>query len=123
MRLGKPDQVQFVFLPLAQPHSRIAIRPKLSLSDVMQAGNLDRNPKNGGLNRIGQKRLIPCVRSELNPQFATGRLRVQRMRVLFDLEALTTKMRGELWEALRDNHDIGIQRIYRLDITVNRQTA
>ena len=45
------------------------------------------------------------------------------MRVLFDLEALVTKMRGELWEALRDNHDMRMQRIYRLDITVDRQTA
>jgi hypothetical protein len=105
MRLSEPDQVQFVLLAFAQPSPWIAVGPELALRDVFQTGDSHTDSQNLGLHGPGQKYLVPFVRGELNPKFA--------------FEALLLEMRGEPGTTSSDDHDLGVKRIYWLNITID----
>src|SRR5437763_734422 len=95
MSLREPDQVQLVLLALTEPSSRIAVGPELSLNDVFQAPDSHADSQDLGLPGASQERLVSFVGGELNPQLASGCEHVQRVRKVFGLEALISKMDRE----------------------------
>src|ERR1035437_8700724 len=123
VRLCEPDQIQFILLPLAQASTWISVGPELAPGDIFQASDPYPDTQDLGLNGPGQERLIPFVRGELNPEFASRGRGVQRVRMFFGSKALLPKMQGEFRKAGSDHHEIGIKGIYRLDVAIDRQTA
>src|SRR5579864_6258481 len=123
MCFGEAYQVQFVLLAFAQAPLRIAVGPKFALCDVLKGSNSRTDAQNLGLDGPSQERLISFVGGELNPKFASRRLSIQRVRIFFDFEALLPEMRGKLGETRGNDHDIGVKRIYGINVTVHGQTA
>jgi len=75
MRLGEPDEVEFIFLAFAQTAARVPVGPELALRNVWQAGDSNLASQNLGFDGSGQKELVSFVGGELNPQFAPRCLR------------------------------------------------
>jgi hypothetical protein len=67
--------------------------------------------------------LVSCVRSELNPEFASRCKRVYRVSVHFGFEAEPLEVRRQIGKGRRDYDDFSIESVDRLEVTIDCQTA
>jgi hypothetical protein len=61
--------------------------------------------------------------SELNPKLASGRLCIHRVLLYIGSKAMRFEVRRQCGQTRCDHHEVGIQRIHRLDVTIDGQTT
>src|SRR5437588_8739948 len=100
------NEIEFVFLSLAEPALLVAPRPHFSLNDVFQIGHGNRQAKNFPPLRPPDKTLVTLVLRKLNVQFARRSSRIERMRKLLKTKAGSGQLLSDRGKRLRYDHDV-----------------
>ena len=80
-------------------------------------------PQNFGYDCACDECLIAFIGCELNPQIAACCLRVQEVGMSLDAKSLLPELLCQLLKSCGNDYDIGIQRIDRFDVAIDRQPA
>src|SRR5437588_6294312 len=102
------NEIEFVFLSLAEPALLVAPRPHFSLNDVFQIGHGNRQAKNFPPLRPPDKTLVTLVLRKLDIQFARHFSRIERMLELLEAKAGHSQLVSNRGQSLGDDHDVRV---------------
>src|SRR5205823_1367488 len=117
------NEIEFVFLSLAEPALLVAPRPHFSLNDVFQIGYWNGETQNFATLCSPDETLITIVLRKLDIQFARRFSRVERMCKLLKAKAGSAQLLSNRGKRLRYDHDVGVDGVNWFHVAVHRQAA